>query len=70
MITSFPDSHVDNYAECAVCRTDTLLLCSPCGDPVCGNCRCPNGCAETIDAAIDAVPVYFGAQTRYVDAVA
>jgi len=44
--------HIDNYAECAVCRTDTLLLCSPCGDPVCANCCCPNGC--------EAAPVYWG----------
>jgi hypothetical protein len=65
-MTSFADSHIDNYAECAVCRTDTLLLCSPCGDPVCPNCRCPNGCEE----AAAGTPVYFGVQTRYVDAAA
>ena len=65
-MTSFSDPHIDNYAECAVCRTDTLLLCSPCGDPICSNCRCPNGCEEALDAA----PVYFGVQTRYVDAAA
>jgi len=34
----------EDYAECTVCRSDTTLLCSPCGDPVCHNCSCPNGC--------------------------
>ena len=40
----------DAYAECAVCRSDTRLLCSPCGDPICHNCACPNGC-EAIAAS-------------------
>lgn len=35
-------------AECTVCRSDTALLCSPCGDPVCHNCSCPNGCEEQL----------------------
>ena len=39
------------YAECAVCRSDTRQLCSPCGDPVCHNCACPNGC-EAITAGV------------------
>lgn len=38
------DDLQNGYAECTVCRTDTALLCSPCGDPVCHNCLCPNGC--------------------------
>lgn len=46
--------HIDGYAECAVCRSDTLLLCSPCGDPICHNCACPNGCGAVADAAGDA----------------
>jgi hypothetical protein len=47
---SFHD-HMDGYAECAVCRSDTQLLCSPCGDPVCHNCACPNGC-EAVSAGV------------------
>ena len=35
---------LNDFAECAVCWTDTGLRCSPCGDPVCQNCACPNGC--------------------------
>jgi hypothetical protein len=42
-MASFHD-YTDGYAECAVCRSDTRLLCSPCGDPICHNCACPNGC--------------------------
>jgi hypothetical protein len=37
------DNRFDGYAECAVCWSDTPLLCG-CGDPVCDNCGCPNGC--------------------------
>ena len=48
-MSSFHDSS-DGYAECAVCRSDTLLLCSPCGDPICHNCACPNGC-EAVSAS-------------------
>ncbi len=40
-----------DYAECTVCRSDTALVCSPCGDPVCHNCACPNGCQEELEAA-------------------
>ena len=65
-MTRFPESILDGYAECAVCRTDTLLLCSPCGDPVCANCRCPNGCEE----AVESPAVYFGVHTRNVEAAA
>jgi len=40
----FEDSGTD-FAECAVCWTDTQLRCGDCGDPVCHNCaHCPNGC--------------------------
>ncbi len=42
----------EDYAECTVCRSDTALLCSPCGDPVCHNCSCPNGCEELIHATV------------------
>jgi hypothetical protein len=42
------DETFNEYAECTVCRTDTALLCSPCGDPVCHNCACPNGCEAEI----------------------
>jgi len=40
---------IDDDAECAVCRSDTLRLCSPCGDPVCENCLCPNGCDAHVE---------------------
>ena len=43
---------IDGYAECAVCRSDTRLLCSPCGDPVCHNCACPNGCEASTAGAV------------------
>jgi hypothetical protein len=43
-MTRFPHPAIDDDAECAVCRSDTHRLCSPCGDPVCENCLCPNGC--------------------------
>jgi hypothetical protein len=34
-----------DFAECAVCWSDTRLTCATCGDPVCHNCEvCPNGC--------------------------
>jgi hypothetical protein len=46
------DSRAINEAECTVCRSDTALLCSPCGDPVCHNCACPNGCEELIHATV------------------
>jgi hypothetical protein len=41
-----PDGHEPyELAECAAgCGTETRLRCAPCGDPVCHNCRCPNGC--------------------------
>src|SRR4051812_39801022 len=63
----FPDEVFNDYAECAVCRTDTPRLCSPCGDPVCENCRCPNGC-ETALIAVDNVPHYAGRSVRFVEA--
>jgi len=62
---SNPDQ-VDGYAECTVCRSDTRLLCSPCGDPVCSNCACPNGC----DDAADAAPIYLAGHSQYADAAA
>jgi hypothetical protein len=43
----------DGYAECAVCRSDTRQLCSPCGDPVCHHCACPNGCEAIADGVVD-----------------
>jgi hypothetical protein len=51
---SFHDYIDDGYAECAVCRSDTLQLCSPCGDPVCHNCACPNGC-EAVSAGVPGI---------------
>jgi hypothetical protein len=39
----------DDHAECVVCWSETEKRCSPCGDPVCANCGCPNGCEETLD---------------------
>jgi hypothetical protein len=41
------DNTLNEFVECTVCGTDTANLCSPCGDPVCHNCACPNGC-ETL----------------------
>jgi hypothetical protein len=62
-----PDLTKDDYAECAVCRTDTLRFCSPCGDPVCANCRCPNGCE---DEAEEAVRLQCSVELLYVDVAA
>jgi len=59
MMSSMPSfyDHVDDgYAECAVCRSDTRLLCSPCGDPVCQNCKCPNGCESALAAGSGTLP--------------
>jgi len=56
----FPDEMFGDSAECAVCRTDTPRLCSPCGDPICENCGCPNGC-ETAMAALDYAQRHIGA---------
>jgi len=47
---------LNEYVECTVCGTDTALLCSPCGDPICHNCACPNGC----EAAASATPWHGG----------
>jgi hypothetical protein len=38
----------NEYAECTVCRSDTALLCSPCGDPVGPIGACPNGCEASL----------------------
>jgi hypothetical protein len=38
----------DESSECAVCWSDTAVRCSPCGDPVCHNCHCPNGCDRAV----------------------
>ena len=39
------DGDLTDFAECAVCWTDTRLRCGDCGDPVCANCQsCRNGC--------------------------
>jgi hypothetical protein len=38
----------NEYVECTVCGSDTARLCSPCGDPVCHNCACPNGCEAAL----------------------
>jgi len=62
-----PDEMFSDYAECAVCRTDTPRLCSPCGDPVCENCGCPNGC-ETALAALDHAPQHLGRLVQFVEA--
>jgi hypothetical protein len=48
-MTRFPHVALDDDAECAVCRSDTARLCSPCGDPVCENCLCPNGCDAHVE---------------------
>ena len=40
----------EETSECTVCWSDTLRLCSPCGDPVCHNCHCPNGCDDDASA--------------------
>lgn len=39
----------DDGAECVVCWNETDKRCSPCGDPVCSNCGCPNGCEKSLD---------------------
>jgi hypothetical protein len=39
----------DDHAECVVCWNETDKRCSPCGDPVCPNCGCPNGCEKALD---------------------
>ena len=56
---------LNEYVECTVCGTDTAMLCSPCGDPVCHNCACPNGCA-----ALLAEPVPFHGRVAYTEAAA
>jgi hypothetical protein len=38
----------NEHAECVVCWSDTRRRCSPCGDPVCENCGCPNGCEHEL----------------------
>jgi hypothetical protein len=38
----------DESSECTVCWGDTAVRCSPCGDPVCHNCHCPNGCDRAV----------------------
>jgi hypothetical protein len=49
---SFSETLTD-FAECAVCWTDTRLRCADCGDPVCHNCEvCRNGCAATVPPPI------------------
>jgi hypothetical protein len=50
------DDILNEYVECTVCGSDTALLCSPCGDPICSNCACPNGC----EAAMAATPWHLG----------
>jgi hypothetical protein len=42
----------DDHAECVVCWTETDKRCSPCGDPVCHNCGCPNGCEAMVDEPV------------------
>ena len=49
-----PKEH--DHAECVVCWSETEDRCSPCGDPVCGNCRCPNGCEHTLDQPVRRLP--------------
>ena len=35
-----------------VCRNETEQRCSPCGDPVCRYCGCPNGCEKSLDEPV------------------
>ena len=42
----------DDRAECVVCWNETDERCSPCGDPVCRHCSCPNGCEKSLDEPV------------------